>query len=175
MKKILSLLTAITLTTSGTSSVISCNKKTTKFDVFNLNTWGNTQKNKISSVFKNWITNNFLTEDIYNNSSMDPSNKPIQHTWGSFLSSYHIPDTPGKYYEYYEWFPINLDQLFSIKQIRADFEDYSCIYSNKNQQVMNKSNLIKKTIQDGIWMTIISSKTSKIYSGECWVWIQGSV
>ena len=58
MKKILNLLTAISLITVGASNVAACDsnqKMNPKFDPFNLNTWGTQQRQIISKEYiKEW-------------------------------------------------------------------------------------------------------------------------
>ena len=67
MKKLLSLFGAIAIVGSGVSSVSACSSSSkTKFDQYNYSTWGDKQKEVVSSDIIKTVTNQYLSDRLTN-------------------------------------------------------------------------------------------------------------
>ena len=99
MKKILTLIGAISITGSGASTVISCgdnnnNNSNSKFQLFNLSSWGQNEKEKIKSNYlkTHKKIDGFTQQDAVNflniiSSALVPSNLQAfsdLYIWGTY-------------------------------------------------------------------------------------------
>ena len=86
MKKLLSLFGTIAIVGSGVSNVSACGGNKTNFNPNNFSTWGNKQKQILSSEMLNSVKDSFESKEITN---FDFDSSYDQDSWFSRFGRYH--------------------------------------------------------------------------------------
>ena len=143
MKKILNIFTSISLITTGVASVVACGSSSkpqtkfqTKFNPFNLSTWGNDQKNMVKNTYFNaW-------KQWYN-----PKRSEFDSNWNAWISDENALadalDTVNKYIADYT--STNFKALYNPQP--TNFEDTKTIFTKGLIVYVAGDNFIKGDLE----------------------------